>query len=83
MEVSEGSPCFSSVVEMGDASLKTIYGLRDKYETAGGGTGTVTLYIRGSADWFTRDDAVLTWEEYTAPISRSWRYMQWKIVFVS
>jgi hypothetical protein len=83
MEVWDGTPCFGPVVEMGNADLKWIYGMRDKYETCGGGTGTIKIYVRGSADWFLRNDGSPAWAEYTAPLHESWRYVQWKLEYVS
>jgi hypothetical protein len=87
MEVGTGEPCVGPVVEMGDAELKTITALRDKYETGGGGTGVVTIYVRGSASWFLRDwtkgGNSPEWAEYTAPITQAWRYVQWKLEYVS
>jgi len=81
MVVEDGSPCIGPVVEMGDADAKTITAQRDKYATGGGGTGTVTIWVRGSATWFLRDDVSPSWEEYTVPISRAWRYAQWKLEY--
>lgn len=83
MEVADGVPCLSPVVEMGDADTKTLTAQRDKYATAGGGTGVVEIWVRGQATIFGRDDGSPTWEAYTIPIVRAWRYVQWKLVFVS
>jgi hypothetical protein len=83
MEVGSGVACYSPVVEMGDADNKTITAQRDKYATGGGGTGTVTIWVRGQAAIFGRDDGSPAWAEYTAPITQAWRYVQWKLVFVS
>jgi len=83
MIVEDGHPCISPVVEMGDANTKTITAQRDKYETGGGGTGTVTIYVRGQAGIFDRDAESPSWAEYTAPIEQDWRYIQWKLEYVS
>ncbi len=83
LEVHDGHPCTSPVVEMGNANSKTLTAWVDKYETGGGGTGVVEVWVRGSATWFLRHDVSPTWEEYTAPITRSWRYVQWKLIYVS
>jgi hypothetical protein len=83
MEVPDGSPCIGSVVEMGDVSTKTITAQVDKYETGGGGTGVVKIYVRGQAGIFGRYDVSPAWGEYTAPIEQAWRYIQWKLEYVS
>jgi len=83
MEVGDSVACYSPVVEMGDADSKTISATRDRYATGGGGTGTVTIWVRGSATIFNRDAGSPSWAEYTAPVIQAWRYVQWKLVFVS
>jgi len=42
----------------------------------GAGMGDATLQIRGSTSSFVQDDVSPDWEDYTIPITRSWRYVQ-------
>jgi len=42
----------------------------------GAGMGDATLQIRGSTSSFIQDDVSPDWEDYTIPITRSWRYVQ-------
>lgn len=67
----------SSVVDTKSTNDKTIIVTTDTYEA---GAGTKTIYIRGQATQFSRDAADPAWEQYTAPISKTWRWMQAKVV---
>ena len=79
LTVEDGFTYTSPVVEMGDADTKTITAQRDKYHTGGGGTGEVSISVRGHASIFGRSDASPAWATYTAALSRAWRYVQWKL----
>lgn len=80
VEVVDGTPIYSEVVDTGDTSSKTFTLTRDKYEA---GSGSVTISIRGSATSFTRFAGTPTWTEYTAPTNQPWRYVQAKMEFVA
>jgi hypothetical protein len=73
IDVVDGTPVFSSVVDMGDASTKTVTVALNTYGT---GSGGVTLGIRGSATPFTAFDVAPAWIPYTAPVTHAWRYVQ-------
>jgi hypothetical protein len=70
-----GGSVSSPVTDTGNANSKTFTAQKDKYGTG----GSVTLSVRGSATSFAMFDGSPTWEEYTAPITRSWRYVQVKM----
>lgn len=63
----------SAVYDLGSAATRTFVLTENAYGT--GADGAV-LEIRGSASSFLQDDIVPVWEEYTAAISRLWRYVQ-------
>jgi len=65
---------YGLVEDTGDTSPKSFAVTRDKYGT---GSGSVEVWIRGSATSFDPDNPITpTYEEYAAPITRSWRYVQ-------
>jgi hypothetical protein len=78
--VAGGDVYVSSIVDMGDDALKRIWSIRDKY---GIGTGTVTVSVRGSAMIFGQHDASPAWATYTGAVTESWRYVQWRLIYVS
>ena len=45
----------------------------------GSGAGSFTIYIRGQEASFGQDDGSPSWEEYTAPTSETWEYLQVKL----
>jgi hypothetical protein len=63
----------SAVYDLGNASTRTFTLTLNRYGT---GTGVAISQIRGDISSFTQDSVVPVWEEYTAPISRYWRYVQ-------
>jgi hypothetical protein len=78
IDVVDGTPVFSSVVDMGDASTKTVTVALNTYGT---GSGGVTLGIRGSATPFTAFAGAPAWLPYTAPVTHAWRYVQVKATY--
>lgn len=64
------------VKDLGDADTKIFMITLDKYGT---GSGVPTVYIRGSATTFSQDDGSPSWEEYTVPTQKEWRYVQVKL----
>jgi hypothetical protein len=67
----------SDVRDTGNVNPKTITVTMNKY---GVGAGTMTPWIRGQATTFTQDAGSPSWEEYTAPVARTWRYIQLRLV---
>ena len=63
----------SAVYDLGSAVARTFTLTENVYGT---GAEDAVLQIRGSTTSFLQDAAVPVWEEYTAPISRVWRYVQ-------
>jgi hypothetical protein len=49
-----------------------------KRDSIGTGLGTVNLFIRGSTTSFAAADGSPSWEAYSAPVNRVWRYVQAK-----
>jgi len=67
----------SDVKDTGNTIAKLLTVTKDKYGT---GQGSHTVYIRGQAGTFSQDDGTPSWEEYTAPVYKTWQYVQVKIV---
>ena len=44
------------------------------------GQGTATIQIRGSATYFTQDDNVISWIDYTAPTGYEWKFVQIRVI---
>jgi len=63
----------SAVYDHGSVATRTYTLTENRYGT---GDDEPVLQIRGSVSSFLQDAAVPVWEEYTAPIVRSWRYVQ-------
>lgn len=68
-----GTEARSRVYDFGDANSRQYYLTENRYGT---GQGTATLQIRGDTAPFIQDDNSVTWETYTVPITRFWRYVQ-------
>lgn len=68
-----GEEARSAVVDHGSEATRTYTLTENLY---GSGSGDAVLQIRGSAASFAQDDLTPLWETYSAPISRSWRYVQ-------
>jgi hypothetical protein len=80
MEVTDELIYYGSVVDSETEFVKIFTIWKDKYGT---GSGVVEISIRGSNTIFGQHDGSLSWEAYTAPVSRAWRYVQLKMVYVS
>ena len=64
----------SEVIDMGTL-VERIYTIDENLY--GTGSGTATLQIRGDSSVFTQDSGEPpNWEDYTVPITRTWRYVQ-------
>jgi hypothetical protein len=70
-----GEYAVSEVVELPDASDHLITLTENAY---GSGSGGSKISIRGQAGSFLWDDGSPSWEEYTVPIIRAWKYVQLK-----
>lgn len=49
-----------------------------KRDSIGTGSGTVNFFIRGSITSFAAADGSPSWEAYSVPVNRTWRYVQAK-----
>ena len=68
----------SEVYDLTASQTRTLTLTRDGY---GSGSGAVTLQIRGhDSTPFTQDAATPSWETYSAPVQKTWRYIQVRIV---
>jgi len=74
--VASGTPCLGEVIDTGDTTSKTFTVTRDKYSS---GSGSVTIYIRGSATTFAYDAASPSWAAYSGPTTQTWRHVQLKM----
>jgi hypothetical protein len=72
-EIADGTPGYGHVVNYGSDAARTFTVTRDKYET---GSGTVDIFIRGSASPFDQHDGTPTWNAYAGPTLQSWQYVQ-------
>jgi len=63
----------SRVYDFGSVGSRTITVTENRYGT---GQGTATLQIRGQNTTFNQDDIGPSWENYTTPVNRSWRFIQ-------
>lgn len=73
LSLATGTQGRSKVYDFGDSTSRTYTLTSNRY---GVGSGSATLQIRGDTSSFVQDDDVITWENYTVPITRSWRYVQ-------
>jgi hypothetical protein len=74
MQLDVGEQGRSGVVDIGNANERTYELDENVYGT---GSGVATLQIRGDINVFTQDSAEPpNWENYTVPITRTWRYVQ-------
>jgi hypothetical protein len=64
------------VIDTGNAKNKTITISTDRYGT---GVGIGAVYIRGQATSFAQGAALPSWEEYTTPVAKTWRWIQVKL----
>lgn len=76
--LTSGEEAVSYVVDTGNYGNELSI-LLNKY---GSGSGTYTLYIRGSQNNFAQNTSpsTLAWEVYTTSIERAWRYVQLRLV---
>jgi hypothetical protein len=63
----------SRVYDFGDATEREHTLTEDRYGT---GQGTATLQLRGQATIFLQDAASPSWEDYSVPVAKTWRFMQ-------
>jgi len=63
----------SKVYDMSDSSLRTITLTENRYGT---GQDTATLQYRISDALFLQDDVLPAWNNYTIPVSETFRYIQ-------
>jgi len=68
----------SNVLDRGVVSIKLLTISFDDYAS---GSGSGTLYWRGhNTIRFNKEDVTPSWEEYTSPANKTWRYIQVRMV---
>jgi len=68
----------SQVYDFGSISSRTITVTENRYGT---GQGTATIQIRGQDTIFLQDDGEPpVWENYVAPIEKTWRFIQLRVI---
>lgn len=72
-----GQNGYSRVYDFGNELGKLITITHNLYGT---GQGTATTEIRGQAASFLATDGTPTWETYTTPTTKTWRYIQVRLV---
>jgi hypothetical protein len=80
VEIAEGEPVVTPVEDTGSTASKLIEAGLNKYT---GSTGNSVLSIRGQATPFLMHDASPSWETYSEPVSKTWRYIQAKIEYAA
>lgn len=73
LRLTSGEQGRSQVYFLGMEVSYTLTLMRNRYGT---GSGVAALEIRGDTAPFAQDAALPAWESYTAPILRSWNYVQ-------
>ena len=76
LQLASGEEFVSDVKDLGDDQMLLLTLPYDDYAS---GSGSGTLYWRGQAASFNQDDDEVsgpTWELYTGPANKSWRYVQ-------
>jgi len=76
LQLGSGEEFVSDVKDMGSVLTRYLILTYDDYAS---GSGSGTLYWRGQAAGFDIDDDEVsgpTWEEYTGPANKTWRYVQ-------
>lgn len=73
LQVGSGLEARSGVYDFGNSDSRQYTLTKNRYGT---GSGSSTLQIRGDTVAFAQDNNIVAWENYTAPITRSWRYVQ-------
>lgn len=63
----------SLVYDLGSLTSRKFTLTENRY---GAGLEDATLQIRGDTVSFLQDDVLPVWEDYTVPVSKSWRYVQ-------
>jgi hypothetical protein len=68
----------SEVYDFTNSQSRTLTLTLNDYGT---GSGTVTVQIRGhDSTVFAQDDVSPSWETYSSPVAKTWRYIQFRIV---
>lgn len=72
-----GENGYSQVYDFGNENQRTITITHNLYGT---GQGTATTEIRGQAASFLATDGTPTWEAYSTPVAKTWRFIQARLV---
>lgn len=67
----------SIVWDFGNGNNRLITITENRYQA---GQGTATMQIRGQAGVFLQDDVGPAWENYVAPIAKTWRFIQLRAI---
>ena len=76
LETSSGNTGNSKIYDFGTVASRLITLTDNKYGT---GSGTGTKKIRGQDTVFVNGDGTPSWETYSGPISKTWRFIQVQI----
>ena len=76
VKVLSGEVAHTTVKDLGYVGAKLITLATDTYES---GSGTGELYIRGQDTTFAIDAGTPVWTQYSAPIRKTWKFLQLKI----
>ena len=77
IEFDGGDEGRSVVYDLGSLVYRVFTVTKSRY---GAETGGGILNIRGDSDSFLQDSLVISWETYTTPITRNWRYVQVRLM---
>jgi hypothetical protein len=73
LQLLSGEEGRSQVYDMGSIQTLIWTVTENRYGT---GSGTAQLQIRGSTTSFAQDDVTPSWENYSGPVEKTWRYVQ-------
>lgn len=76
LQVDNGEYEYSQVYSFGDETERTITITENVYGT---GQGSATIQIRGQATTFNEADGSPSWEDYTIPTLKTWKYIQMRV----
>jgi hypothetical protein len=68
----------SQVYDFGSSTSRTYTLTLNRY---GSGSGTPVVQIRGQNTSFNQDDISPSWETYSTPVAKTWRYVQVRITY--
>jgi hypothetical protein len=67
-----------AVYDFGDGVERTYVLTLNRY---GSGSGAPVIQVRGQGTTFNQDDVSPSWETYSVPVAKTWRYVQVRILY--